>query len=131
MQSDRAHRDVSIHWPAASDPSVTPVFSHNELLIHSDCHRTFARLADATNWPNWLVIVKNVTSETPDRTGQGALYRLRIFNSPIPSRLVEYVADQRISWIPFGADETEIDMAVTTPGVSFHKLRTASSSPKR
>ena len=58
MQSDRAHRDVSIHWPAAYDPSVAPVFSHNELLIHSDCHRTFARLADATNWPNWLVIVK-------------------------------------------------------------------------
>ncbi len=108
MQSDRALRDVSIHWPTSYDPSVAPVFSHNQLLIHSDCHRAFERLADATDWPNWLVIVKNVISETPGTTGQGSLYRLRIFNSPIQSRIVEYVLDQRISWIPFGADETEI-----------------------
>ena len=33
MQADRAHRDMEIHWPAAYDPSVAPVFSHNELLI--------------------------------------------------------------------------------------------------
>ncbi len=107
MQADRAHRDMGIHWPAAYDPSVAPVFSHNELLIHSDCHRTFARLADATAWPTWLVIVKDVSNETPQKTDKGALYRLKIFNSPIESRIVEFEADQRISWIPFGADETE------------------------
>ena len=107
MQADRAHRDMAIRWPAAYDPSVAPVFSHNELLIHANCHRTFAHLADATSWPNWLVIVKDVVNETPVNTGQGALYRLRIFDSPIQSRVVEFAADQRISWIPFGADETE------------------------
>ncbi len=107
MQSDRAHRDVALRWPAAYDPSVAPVFSHNELLVHADCHRTFAHLADATSWPKWLVIVKDVVNETPDKLGQGALYRLRIFGSPIQSRIVEFEADQRISWIPFGADETE------------------------
>jgi hypothetical protein len=107
MQEDRAHRDMEIHWPAAYDPSVAPVFSHNELLIHADCHRTFARLADATAWPSWLVIVKDVSTETPQKTGKDALYRLKIFNSPIQSRIVEFEADQRISWIPFGADETE------------------------
>ena len=107
MESDRARRDMAIRWPTAYDPSVAPVFSHNELLIHADCHRTFARLADATDWPNWLVIVKDVANETPDKTGQGALYRLEIFDSPIQSRIVEFEADQRISWIPFGADETE------------------------
>ena len=107
MQSDRARRDTAIRWPAAYDPSVAPVFSHNELLIHASCHRTFTHLADATNWPNWLVIVKDVANETPDKTGQGALYRLKIFNSPIQSRIVEYEADRRISWIPFGTDETE------------------------
>lgn len=107
MQSDRAHRDMALRWPAAYDPSVAPVFSHNELVIHADCHRTFTRLADAPNWPNWLVIVKDVANETPGKTGQGALYRLKIFNSPIQSRIVEFEADQRISWIPFGADETE------------------------
>ena len=107
MQSDRAHRDPAIRWPAAYNPAVAPVFSHNELLIHADCHSAFARLADATAWPNWLVLVKDVTNETPGNAGQGALYRLRIFNSPIQSRIVEYEADQRISWIPFGADETE------------------------
>ena len=107
IRSDRAHRDMAIRWPPAYDPSVAPVFSHNELLIHADCHRTFARLADATDWPNWLVIVKDVANETPDKTGQGALYRLKIFNSLIRSRIVEFEADRRISWIPFGADETE------------------------
>ena len=107
MQADRAHRDMAIRWPAAYDPSVAPVFSHNELLIHADCHRTFAHLADATSWPNWLVIVKDVVNETPGKTDQGALYRLEIFKSPIQSRIVDFEADQRISWIPFGADETE------------------------
>ena len=107
MQADRAHRDMEIRWPAAYDPSVAPVFSHNELLIHADCHRTFARLADATAWPSWLVIVKDVSNETPQKVGNGTLYRLKIFNSPIQSRIVEFEADQRISWVPFGADETE------------------------
>ena len=107
MQSDRAHRDMAIRWPAAYDPSVAPVFSHNELLIRADCHRTFARLADAVAWPNWLVIVKDVANETPGKTERDALYRLKIFGSPIQSRIVEFQADQRISWIPFGADETE------------------------
>lgn len=107
MQSDRAHRDMSLQWPAAYSPAVAPVFSHNELLIHADCHRTFTRLADASRWPDWLVIVKDVTPETPENTGQGALYRLTIFNSPIQSRIVEFEPDRRISWIPFGADETE------------------------
>ena len=107
MQSDRAHRDMAIRWPAAYDPSVASVFSHNELLIHAGCHSTFARLADAPDWPSWHVIVKDVANETPGKVGQGALYRLRIFNSPIQSRISEFVADQRISWIPFGADETE------------------------
>ncbi len=107
MQSDRVRRDTAIRWPAAYDPSVAPVFSHNELLIHADCHRTFAHLADATKWPNWLVIVRDVANETPDKAGQGALYRLKIFGSPIQSRIVEFEADERISWIPFGADETE------------------------
>ncbi len=52
VQSDRAHRDVAIRWPAAYDPSVSPVFSHNELLIRADCHRIFAHLRDAVEWPN-------------------------------------------------------------------------------
>ena len=107
MQSDRARRDMAIRWPVAYDPSVAPVFSHNELLIHADCKRTFAHLADATSWPNWLVIVQDVVNETPEKAGAGALYRLKIFGSPIQSRIVEFEADQRISWIPFGADEKE------------------------
>lgn len=107
QQSDRAHRDLAIHWPPAYDPSVAPVFSHNELLIHADCHHAFSRLADADGWPNWLVLVKDVVNETPGNSGKGALYRLKIFNSPIQSRIVEFVPDERISWIPFGSDETE------------------------
>ena len=108
LAEDRAHRDTSIHWPKEFDPSVAPVFSHNELMIHTDCHRAFTRLADATDWPNWLILTKDVVNETPGPVGQGTLLRLNIFNSPIQSRIVEFVPDSRISWIPFGSDETEI-----------------------
>ena len=84
QQQDRAHRDRAIHWPVAYDPSTAPVFSHNELLIHTDCHRAFATLANATDWPKWLVIIQDVVNETPGVTGEGALFRLKIFNSPHP-----------------------------------------------
>ena len=104
---DRTHRDAAIHWPKEFDPAVAPVFSHNELLIHTDCHRAFARLAAAAEWPNWFILTKDVASETPGPMQQGSLLRLKIFNSPIQSRVVEFVPDSRISWIPFGADETE------------------------
>ncbi len=107
LTEDRAHRDVAIHWPKEFDPSVAPVFSHNEMLMHTDCHHAFMRLADAAEWPNWLVIVKDVAVETPGPVRQGSLLRLKIFNSPIQSRIVEFVPDERISWIPFGADESE------------------------
>ncbi len=107
LRSDLARRDFAIRWPAGYEPSIAPVFSHNQLLIHADCHRVFARLADAVDWPKWFVLVKDVTNETPGNSSQGALYRLRIFDSPIQSRIAEFVPDERISWIPFGSDETE------------------------
>ncbi len=107
MHADRAHRDPAIHWPAAYSPSVAPVFSHNELLLHTTCHTTFAHMTDATTWPDWLAIVKDVQFETPAPMREGTLLRLKIFNSPIQSRVVEFVPDQRISWIPYGSDETE------------------------
>ena len=107
MQTDRAHRDVAIHWQAAYSPDVAPVFSHNELLLHTDCHRAFTRMADATTWPDWFPLVKDVVFETPAPMREGTLLRLKIFNSPIQSRVVEFVPDERISWIPFGSDETE------------------------
>jgi len=107
IAEDRAHRDPSIHWPAAYNPSVAPVFSHNELLIHTDCHRAFTRLADATSWPTWFLLTKDVVAETPGPIQGGSLLRLKIFDSPIQSRIAEFVPDSRLSWIPFGADETE------------------------
>ena len=108
LAQDRAHRDPAIHWPQAYDPGVAPVFSHNELLLHTDCHRAFTHLADATRWPDWFLLTSDVSIEGPHQpVGQGTLLRLRIFNSPIQSRIVEFVPDSRISWIPFGADETE------------------------
>ena len=125
MQSDRAHRDMAIHWLAAYDPSIAPVFSYNELLIHADCHSTFARLADAPDWPNWLVIVKDVANETSGKVGQGALCRLRIFNSPIQSRISELVADQRISWILLGLTRMKLAMVTIMLGISFRSRRTA------
>lgn len=107
IAEDRAHRDLAIHWPKAYDPGVAPVFSHNELLISTDCHRAFTRLADATSWPTWFILTKDVVAETPGPIQQGSLLRLKIFNSPIQSRIAEFVPDTRISWIPLGSDETE------------------------
>ena len=107
LADDRAHRDTAIHWPKEFDPSVAPVFSHNELLIHADCGRAFIQLADAASWPTWFILTTDVVAETPGPTRQGSLFRLRIFNSPIQSRIVEFVPGSRLSWIPFGADETE------------------------
>lgn len=108
LADDRAHRDLAIHWPKAYDPSVASVFSHNELLLNTDCHRAFTSLADAPNWANWFILTKDVSIEDADKTvHQGTLLRLKIFNSPIQSRISEFVPDSRISWIPFGADETE------------------------
>ncbi len=108
IADDRAHRDTAIHWPKTYDPSVAPVFSHNELLLHTDCHRAFTRLADATAWPTWFILTKDVSIEGADRTiRQGTLLRLKIFDTPIHTRISEFVPDSRLSWIPFGADETE------------------------
>jgi hypothetical protein len=131
LADDRAHRDLAIHWPKAYDPSVASVFSHNELLLHTDCHRAFTSLADAPNWANWFILTKDVSIEDADKTvHQGTLLRLKIFNSPIQSRISEFVPDSRISWIPFGADETE------TRHGHYHAWHSpsppvAASSPKR
>ncbi len=38
---DLAQRDTSISWPARYNPDVTPVFSHNELLIPASCHHAW------------------------------------------------------------------------------------------
>ncbi len=108
LAADRAHRDTAIHWPKEFDPGTAPVFSHNELLLHTDCHRAFTHLADATHWPDWFILTKDVIIEGPNQAVQnGTLLRLKIFGSPIQSRIAEFVPDARLSWIPFGADETE------------------------
>ena len=106
IADDRAHRDLSIHWPRAFDPGKAPVFSHNELLIHADCHRVWTRLLDVTDWPNWFVLTKDVTIDGSDKTvRQGTLLRLKIFGMPITSRIDEFAPDSRLSWIPQGLDE--------------------------
>ncbi len=131
LQSDRAHRDFAIRWPAAYDPSVAPVFSHNELLIHTGCHRAFARLADAVDWPNWLILVKDVNNETLGNTGQGALYRLKIFNSPMQSRIVDYVGMSASAGFLSALMRLRVAMGITMLGTSSRRLQIAWSSPKK
>ncbi len=105
---DRPHRDPAIHWPAAFDPATAPLFSHNELLIHADCHRVWTRLTDVTSWPQWFALTKDVTIDGPDKTvHQGTNLHLRIFDSPIQSCITEFVPDSRLSWAPLGSDESE------------------------
>ena len=105
---DLPRRDPAIHWPAAFDPSTARIFSHNELLIHADCHRIFTRLTDLTDWPNWLIITKDVEILGPDKTvHEGTVAHLRIFGSPISTRITEFVPDSRLSWAPKGDDEAQ------------------------
>ena len=107
MKQDRARQDRAIHWPKEFDPAVAPVFSHNDLLIHARCSRTFGQLANATDWPNWVGFLKDVSFETAAPMQDGSLLKLTIFGSTIQSRVTEFVPAQRISWIPYGSDETE------------------------
>ena len=103
---DLPQRDPTIHWPKAFDPATAPVFSHNQLLIHTDCHRVWTNLTNVTAWPTWFVLTRDVTLEHPGTLlAHDSLLRLKIFDSPITSRIDEFVPDFRLSWIPQGLDE--------------------------
>ncbi len=105
---DLSHRDTAIHWPKEFDPATVPVFSHNELLIHADCHRVWTELTNVTQWPNWFILTKDVTLDDPGRPVQhGTPIHLKIFGSPITTRIDEFVPDARLSWLPQGLDETK------------------------
>jgi hypothetical protein len=56
-----------------------------------------------------FVLTKDVTIDGPDKTVKhGTLIRLKIFGSPITSRIDEYVPESRLSWIPQGLDEVAL-----------------------
>ena len=106
--ADLPHRDPDIHWPSAFNPSTAKIFSHNELLIRADCHRVFTRLTDLTSWPTWFLLTKDVEILGPDKTvKEGTTAHLRIFGSPISTRITEFVPDSRISWAPKGDTEAQ------------------------
>ena len=107
IADDLSRRDTNIHWPRNFDPGTAPVFSHNELLIHADCHRVWTKLTDVIHWPDWFLLTKDVTVDDPSKPIQrGTLLHLKIFGSPISSRIDEFVPDSRFSWIPMGLDES-------------------------
>ena len=106
IRNDRAHRDQSIHWPKANDSSVAPVFTHNELLVHASCHRVWEQFTDVTKWPAWFVLTKDVSVQSQNPKVQlGTVLHLKIFGTPITSRIDEFVPDSRLNWIPKGDDE--------------------------
>ena len=108
LENDRAHRDQTTHWPKDWNPSTAPVFSHNELRIHADCHRVWTQFTDVTKWPDWFVLTKDVVIVSPNRAvGQGAVLHLKIFGTPITTRLDEFVPESRIGWTPKGDDEAK------------------------
>jgi hypothetical protein len=106
-KDDLANRDQAIHWPKEFDPVAAPAFSHNELLIHADCHRVWTQLVNVVEWPDWFVLTKEVTIDEGSKTIQhGTVLRLKIFGSPITSVIDEFIPYSRLSWIPKGLDET-------------------------
>lgn len=99
--SDLAHRDFDIHWPESFDPAKAPQFSHNELFIHAPCEHVFQRMAKVSEWPIWLLFVKDVTVEgAAQEAAAGRTLSLSIFNTPITAKITEWVPAERISWLP-------------------------------
>lgn len=99
--TDLAHRDLQIHWPPGFDPAKAAQFSHNELLIHTPCARVFERMAKVTDWPNWFILVKDVRVEGPSQhPAVGRTLALSIFGTPITANIMEWVPEERISWLP-------------------------------
>lgn len=108
MASDLSHRDAEIPWPPKYDPSRAFVFSHNELLIHADCHRVWTQFSKVTEWPTWFVLTTDVTSDSGSRALQhGTVLRLRIFGTPITAQIDEYAPECRLSWIPMTMEPTK------------------------
>lgn len=108
VAGDKAQRDPAIHWPTSFNPATAPVFSHNQLLIHTDCHRAWMQMTDVVAWPEWFVLTRDVKLAQPDNPlAHGSLLSLKIFGSPIMTRIDEFVPDTRLSWIPQGLDETK------------------------
>ncbi len=108
IPDDKAHRDMTMHWPDRWQPGIAPVFSHNELLMHADCHRVWTQFVDVTRWPDWLVFVKDVTIASPGKkVEQGAVLHLKIFGTPITTRLDEFVPESRVGWTPKGDQEAQ------------------------
>ena len=103
-ESDLARRDVAIHWPKGEDPSTAAAFSHNEVMIHAGCHRVWTELTNVTAWPEWFVLVKDVMVVGGGSIQHGSVMTLKIFGSPITSRIDEFVPEERLSWIPGDSD---------------------------
>ena len=101
--TDLAHRDPGIHWPGSFDPARAAQFSHNHLFIHASCEHVFARMAKVSEWPDWFILVKNVSVQGAVQTpALGQTLLLSIFNTPITAKITEWVPGERISWLPEG-----------------------------
>ena len=104
---DLAQRDNSITWPAKYNPDVTPVFSHNELVIPVSCHRVWQTFTDVEKWPSWFVLVKDVHVQDRGPLQKNSLVTFRIFDTPVSAKLDTYIPESQISWYPTAVGDTD------------------------
>jgi Polyketide cyclase / dehydrase and lipid transport len=99
MQHDLATRAKAIHWPEGFDPQKADLFSHNSLLVHSNCEKVWSHIVDAGKWPQWYPNAKDVALLNGAKVlGDGTIWRWTTFGLPLESRVHEYVPYTRLGW---------------------------------
>ena len=95
--------DDAIRWPAAFDPSRSPVHVVNSLEVAVAPAAVWARLIRAVDWPAWYANSSKVRIEggASDLT-EGARFTWRTFGVDLDSHVEEFVAGERIAWLAKG-----------------------------
>jgi hypothetical protein len=102
MKSDLQHRDPNIHWPEGFRPETADLFSHNETIIHASCKDVWARIVDATRWPQWYANSKDVEIAGGGKAlAPDSVFRWTTFGLPLESQLNEFVPYSRIGWFGY------------------------------
>jgi hypothetical protein len=120
VSRDRAQRSPDIHWPRALSPDSSPeMFAHNGVEINAPLATVWNHLIQAQLWPQWYPAVGKVKikdgSEMLQKNTTFAWSgfdlpldnRFGFFPRPLESQVVEYVPQNRISWVSHAGLTTE------------------------
>jgi len=92
--------EAAIRWPAAFEPSRSPVHVRNEIEIAASAGRVWAWLVRAERWPEWYANSRDVRflAGRPPDLAPGTRFRWRTFGVRISSRVLEFEPPHRLAW---------------------------------